>query len=66
MPGEADSGSWAALGLASKAKQTGWYKSITDMEAVARDIVGPNFQHSAASFKNTIGGLFQWIADGAR
>jgi hypothetical protein len=56
----------AALGLASKAKHTGWYKSITDMEAVAREIVAPDFEHSAVSFQRTINGLFQWIDDGAR
>lgn len=55
----------AALGQASKAKQTSWYKSIPDMEAVARDIVGPDFEHSAASFMRTIAGLSRRRGDGS-
>lgn len=56
----------AMLGLASKAKNSGWYKSITDMEAVAREIVAPDLDNCAASFRLTIAGVFQWISDGAR
>jgi len=55
-----------ALGLASKAKHTGWYKSITDMEAVARDIVAPDLEHCAAPFRLTIAGVFKWISDGSQ
>jgi putative ATP-dependent endonuclease of the OLD family len=56
----------AALGLASKAKQSGWYKSITDMEAVGRDIVAPDMQKCAAPLRQTIFAIFKWIADGGR
>lgn len=54
------------VGLASKAKQTGWYKSITDMEGVARNIVAPDMKSCAASFQQTIAAIFKWIADGGR
>ncbi|MCZ8314398.1 ATP-binding protein [Phreatobacter sp.] len=56
----------AILGLASKAKHSGWYKSISDMEVVARDIVAPDMQNCAAPLKTTIAGVFKWITDGSR
>ncbi len=54
------------LGKASKAKTSGWYKTVTDMEAVARDIVGPGAKGSAASLTKPINDLLGWIADGAK
>ncbi|MGD9713655.1 MAG: ATP-dependent endonuclease, partial [Thermomicrobiales bacterium] len=56
----------ATLGLASKAKHTGWYKSITVMADVARDIVAPDLDQSAEPFRRTINGVFEWIADGSQ
>jgi len=54
----------SVLGKASKAKSSGWYKTLTDMETVARDIVGPGASNSAASFTGPINALTKWIADG--
>ncbi|MBX9683041.1 MAG: ATP-binding protein [Hyphomicrobium sp.] len=53
------------LGKASKAKTSGWYKTISDMEVVARDIIGPGANGSAASLTGPINALTKWIADGA-
>lgn len=52
------------LGLASKAKTSGWYKTVTDMEAVAYEIVGPGAKGSAASLTKPINDLLGWIANG--
>lgn len=54
------------LGKASKAKSSGWYKSLTDMETVARDIVAPGASGSAETFTGPIAALREWIADGIR
>lgn len=54
----------SVLGRASKAKSSGWYKTLTDMEVVARDIVGPGASGSAATFMGPINALTKWIADG--
>ncbi len=54
------------LGIASKAKTSGWYKTVTDMEAVARDIVGPGAKGSAASLTKPINDLLGWIANGSK
>ncbi len=55
----------AVLGKVSKAKTSGWYKTLTDMEIVAREIVGPGSKGAAESFTKPVGGLLKWIADGA-
>jgi len=55
----------SVLGKASKAKTSGWYKTVTDMEVVARDIVGPGAKGSAASLTKPINDLLGWIANGA-
>lgn len=52
-------------GKVSKAKTSGWYKTLTDMEIVAREIVGPGSKGAAESFTKPVGGLLKWIADGA-
>jgi uncharacterized protein YbjQ (UPF0145 family) len=48
------------LGKASKLRKAGWFKSISKMEAVARDIVGPNFDGADAGFKAIVDDLFAW------
>ena len=49
-----------ALGGAARVKKAGWFKSITKMEAVARDIVGPALATSDARFVDVVNGLFSW------
>lgn len=48
------------LGQASRIRKAGWFKSITKMESVARDIVGPHFEASDAGFKDAISMLYNW------
>jgi predicted ATPase len=52
------------LGKASRSKKAGWFKSVTWMEAVARDIVAPDLESCDDGFAEKLRDLFQWIADG--
>lgn len=48
-----------AMGLA--ARRSGWFKSVTWMEDVARDIVGPDLDNCEAGFRTTVHTILQWI-----
>lgn len=48
------------LGEASRIRKAGWFKSITKMEDVAREIVGPALGQTDAGFVGLINGLFCW------
>lgn len=48
------------LGDASSMKKSGWFKSITEMEIVANEIIGPNLAQTEESFQNTVKQLFRW------
>jgi hypothetical protein len=48
------------LGRAAKSKTDGWFKDISRMEEVARDIVGPNLYECASSFRDVIEEVFSW------
>ncbi len=50
----------AVLGEASRIRKAGWFKSITKMEDVAREIVGPALGQTDAGFVGLINGLFCW------
>jgi hypothetical protein len=50
------------LGGAAKCG-TGWFKNITAMEGVAREVVGPRLADCAENFRNKIKSIFDWIAD---
>lgn len=50
----------AVLGEASRIRKAGWFKSITKMEDVARDIVGPALKQSDAGFTGVVNDLFGW------
>jgi len=41
----------------------GWFKSVSAMEEVARDVIGPGFQSIEADFREKIRSLFAWISD---
>ena len=49
-----------AMGEAARVKKAGWFKSITKMEAIARDIVGPALATSDAQFVGVVNGLHRW------
>jgi hypothetical protein len=59
-------GTKALLGEASRTRKSGWFKSVTKMEAVARDIVGPRLETAEAGFRDIIEDLFGWAHAGTR
>ncbi len=44
----------ALLGKAAQTKKAGWFKSVTWMEDVARDIVGPDLENADAGFRKLV------------
>lgn len=53
----------AVLGKASRTKKAGWFKSVTWMEDVARDIVGPDLANADVDFRALIDSIFAWAGD---
>ena len=54
----------AILGEAARTRRAGWFKSVSWMEGVARDIVGPNLDDADPDFVALIDELFEWASDG--
>ncbi|WP_373322418.1 TOPRIM nucleotidyl transferase/hydrolase domain-containing protein, partial [Methylobacterium thuringiense] len=52
------------LGKAARSKKGSWFKSVTKMEEVARDIVFPNLATADETFRNTISAIQQWMFRG--
>lgn len=50
----------AILGKAARKRKAGWFKSITWMEGVAREIVGPDLANADAGFRTLIEAIFTW------
>lgn len=53
------------LGRAARSKKGSWFKSVSRMEDVSRDIVFPNVGTADESFRNTIASIERWIFRGA-
>ena len=53
----------ATLGQASRFKKAGWFKSVTWMEDVARDIVGRDLPHADAEFRTLVDAIFVWASN---
>jgi len=53
----------AVLGKAARTKKSGWFKSVTWMEDVARDIVGPDLANADVNFRTLIDSIFRWAGD---
>jgi len=53
----------AILGEASKHKEAkkSWFKSVSAMETVARDIIGPALNKADSAFQAIIYQIFEWI-----
>lgn len=51
----------AILGRASRLSR-GWYKNVTAMEMVGRDILGPGFNLSAPPLQAALNAIFHWCA----
>jgi putative ATP-dependent endonuclease of the OLD family len=54
----------AILGEAARTRRAGWFKSVSWMEGVARDIVGPDLDDADPDFVALIDELFEWAGDG--
>ncbi len=52
------------LGKAARTKKAGWFKSVTWMEKVAREIVGPDLANADAGFSELVDDIFAWAGDG--
>lgn len=50
------------LGKAAKGGK-GWFKSVSVMETVAREIAGPDFANAAREFTDVVERVFAWAAD---
>jgi len=53
----------SVLGAASRIRKAGWFKSISKMEGVARDIVGPYLEQADKNFAVILAGLFMWACN---
>lgn len=53
------------LGKASRTKKAGWFKSVTWMEQVAREIVAPDLSECDQDFSKAVFDLFEWMENGA-
>lgn len=51
------------LGKAARTKKAGWFKSVTWMEDVARDIVGPDLANADAGFRALVDAIFAWAGN---
>jgi putative ATP-dependent endonuclease of OLD family len=56
----------ALLGSASRIRKAGWFKSVSKMEGVARDIVGPNLGTAESGFTDLVHDIFGWAHAGTR
>lgn len=54
----------AVLGEAARFKRAGWFKSVTWMERVARDIVGPDLPDADIDFRRLVEGIFERASNG--
>lgn len=54
------------LGKAARTRKSGWFKSVTWMEDVARDIVGPDLGNADADFRKLIDEIFTWANNAGR
>lgn len=51
------------LGRAAKSKK-GWFKTVSDMETIAREVVGPDLPNAGVGLKAVIEEIFEWTANG--
>ncbi|OFV96860.1 MAG: ATP-dependent endonuclease [Acidobacteria bacterium RIFCSPLOWO2_12_FULL_54_10] len=54
------------LGKAARMKRAGWFKSVTWMEDVARDIVGPDLKDADKGFGRLVDDIFVWASNAGR
>lgn len=54
------------LGKAARVRKAGWFKSISWMEYVAREIVAPDLCLCDPGFRDLVGQVFKWADHGVR
>lgn len=52
------------LGKAAKGKKAAWFKTVTRMEDIARDLVGPALANADPAFVDRVNELFAWASNG--
>jgi hypothetical protein len=52
------------LGKASRRRKRGWFKSVTWMERVTREVVGPDLTNADAGFRAIVESFMTWAVDG--
>lgn len=52
------------LGKAASIKKKGWFKTVSAMETVAREIVGPSLAQSSYAFQQIVKSIFDWAEHG--
>jgi hypothetical protein len=51
------------LGKAARTRKAGWFKSVTWMEDVARDIIGPDLANADGGLRSIFEEIFVWADD---
>lgn len=54
----------SALGKAARAKKAGWFKTVSWMEYVAREIVAPDLPNAEAGFRDVVNQVLTWTRNG--
>ncbi|MEN5139481.1 ATP-dependent nuclease [Pseudomonas juntendi] len=49
------------LGIASRIRRKGWFKSVTSYQYIGKSIIGPHLADSEAGFQQVINGIKDWI-----
>lgn len=52
------------LGKAARTRKAGWFKSVTWMQDVGREIVGPDLPKAEGGFRPLVEDIFAWAQDG--
>jgi hypothetical protein len=54
------------LAAAARTKKAGWFKTVSWMEDIGREIVGPALMNAEREFRGLIVAIFKWISDAPR
>lgn len=54
------------LGRASRRRRRGWFKSVTWMERISLDIVGPDLANADLGFRGIVQSIISWAIDESR
>ncbi|MFI7864421.1 ATP-dependent nuclease [Ectopseudomonas khazarica] len=52
------------LGISSRIRSKGWYKSVTTYQAIGQEIIGPYLDASNPAFQQIINGIKEWVHAG--